>query len=179
VEQHFIANFRGPCTVCGVTVYSNPDHLCIRRLSWWLFVMAITKMMHRWKGTSGWAGDKAAKMRAASDVGVPSPLPPITESAALTSSSNMASDAPAVPAANANVFLVPSGLVARSHPSRHSVPIVRDNLVLAFLIALVPLIGLVLGIYYSADATRSAGYHLECSVVGVGEYARTDCVWKK
>src|SRR5438105_8695061 len=85
---------------------------------------------------------------------------------------------------------VPADLIARSRPSRHSVPIARmkrklervhpyRNVVVALLVALVALSAVTIAVYHSMDMGRAAGYRLTCSVVGIGKSARSVCHWEK
>jgi hypothetical protein len=85
---------------------------------------------------------------------------------------------------------VPADVVARSRPSRHSVPLAHArhkvarthpfrNLAVAFLIALVPLIGIGVLIYYSAAEERSAGNHVVCVTEGVGRFMHPVCGWER
>ncbi len=85
---------------------------------------------------------------------------------------------------------VPADVVARSRPSRHSVPLASAkhkvarthpfrNLAVAFLIALVPLMGLGVLTYYSAAEELSAGNHMVCVIGGTGRLQHSVCHWEK
>ncbi len=95
-------------------------------------------------------------------------------------------------------IVVPADLVARSHPTGHSVPIIRTkrqrkrapsyrNLiiasVLASLVAGAVLFVMSMRIYQSFEPEREAGYHLVCELVvtGGGKGLRQDrvCHWEK
>jgi hypothetical protein len=91
---------------------------------------------------------------------------------------------------NITEIVVPADVVARSHPSGHSVPIIGKrrklirahpyrNLVIISLVSLAALIGVCFIVYVAIEEHRAAGYHLACSTVGVGKGAHTVCNWEK
>jgi hypothetical protein len=91
---------------------------------------------------------------------------------------------------NSGVILVPVEIVARSHPSSHSVPIIRAratirrphvvrNLVIAVLASQLALAGVFAATYYSIQAGEEAGYKLACVTVGLGRGAHPECHWEK
>jgi hypothetical protein len=92
-------------------------------------------------------------------------------------------------AGNIPQIVVPAALVARSRPSRHSVPITHAkhklrrihpyrNMITPCLVAVVALIGLVMAVDYSVEAGRAAGYQLACPLVGGGKGAVRICRWE-
>ena len=132
-------------------------------LAWALFLVALSKLLHRWKWTSVCACEDETKQSSAQDyVPAPKPLPPISEAPDPAPASAPIFAASAALSTDANVILVPAEVVARSRPSRHSVPLIAEkyererphpfrNLAVMLLIGLVPLLILVCA---SAISTR-------------------------
>ncbi len=85
-------------------------------------------------------------------------------------------------------IVVPADVVARSHPSGHSVPIIAmkpkprrahpyRTVGVLVLLAVLALIGLGVAGHYGIEAQREAGYRLTCEVSGAS--AGTVCHWEK
>lgn len=86
-------------------------------------------------------------------------------------------------------IIVPAELVARSHPTGHSVPIVREKrkllrphpyrlVAMALVTTLVLGLGVVGTVYYAVEVGQGAGYHLACPIVGTGRWAHYECHWE-
>jgi hypothetical protein len=80
---------------------------------------------------------------------------------------------PGAPIGSSSRIVVPPELVARSRPSRHSVPIIRArqkrhrahplrNLITLGLVSLVCLAATIFVVYSAMEAKRDAGYQLVC-----------------
>jgi hypothetical protein len=80
---------------------------------------------------------------------------------------------PGAPIGSSSRVVVPPDLVARSRPSRHSVPIIRAkrerkhpqslrNFVIIGLVSLACLAGTIFVVYSAIEAHRHAGYQLVC-----------------
>jgi hypothetical protein len=94
-----------------------------------------------------------------------------------------------VPMREINQIIIPADIVLRSHPSGHSVPLVRKreelknrrpyrNLMIGLLVALIATAGTGMALYYSYKMERDAGYQLVCTQVVLSKITQRDCVWR-
>jgi hypothetical protein len=68
-----------------------------------------------------------------------------------------------------------ASIVPKKHKLKRARPYL--NLLIASLVALVTMLGLIIGAYYSVEVARNARYRLACLVAGVGKEAHTKCHW--
>ncbi len=89
-----------------------------------------------------------------------------------------------------NQIVVSADLVARSHPSGHSVPLLRKRersknryphlyLMIGVLVSLIATAATGTAFYYSDKMHRDAGYHLVCNQIVLSKTSRIDCIWEK
>jgi hypothetical protein len=94
-----------------------------------------------------------------------------------------------VPMREINQITVPADVVLRSHPSGHSVPLVRKreerknrhpyrNLMIGLLVALIATAVTGMALYYSYKMERDAGYQIVCTQVVLSKITQRDCVWR-